>query len=106
LRVRDPAAIALGLALLLALARYPAGALAAGLASGALEGNAARGFLASLAAGMIYAILLTVMVVGKGPVAVAFEFYYAYVVDTVISSVGGLIGGWALRRRRRGRAGW
>ncbi|MGC8556083.1 MAG: hypothetical protein ACP5NG_03650 [Conexivisphaera sp.] len=103
MRTRDAAAVVLAVALMFALSWFPAGALIAGLVAGILEGNAARGFFAALGAGLIYALALTALAAGEGPVAVAFEFYYAYVVDTVACSIGGLLGGWAYRRFRRSR---
>ncbi|MFP3282731.1 MAG: hypothetical protein RXP97_01460 [Nitrososphaeria archaeon] len=101
MRAGDLVSVIAGVAILFALATFPAGALIAGIVAGAIEGNAAKGFLAALAAGVIYALALTVLAAGAGPVAIAFEFYYAYVVDSVICAVGGLVGGWAVRILRR-----
>ena len=93
--------IAVGTALLFALSTVPADAVLVGIIVGVVEGNAVRGFMAALAAGMIYAVAITIAMTGAGPVALAFEFYYAYVVDTVLCTVGGLLGGWAFRILRR-----
>ncbi|MGC9177387.1 MAG: hypothetical protein ACP5G6_03070 [Conexivisphaera sp.] len=100
-RVRHVTSIAVGTALLFALSTIPADAVLVGILVGAVEGNAVRGFMAALAAGMIYAVAITVAMAGAGPVTLAFEFYYAYVMDTVLCTVGGLLGGWTFRTLRR-----
>ncbi|MGC9076034.1 MAG: hypothetical protein ACP5HT_02135 [Conexivisphaera sp.] len=100
-RVRHVTSIAVGTVLLFALSTIPADAVLVGILVGAVEGNAVRGFMAALAAGMIYAVAITVAMAGAGPVTLAFEFYYAYVMDTVLCTVGGLLGGWAFRTLRR-----
>ena len=84
-----------------ALSTIPADAVLVGIIVGMVEGNAVRGFMAALAAGMIYAVAITIATAGAGPVALAFEFYYAYVMDTVLCTVGGLLGGLAFRTLRR-----
>ncbi len=99
-RIRDAASVALGVAVLFALSWVPMGAVLAGLLAGAVEGNAAKGFFAALGAGVIYASVLTAEAAGAGPVALAFAFYEAYVVDTVLCAAGGILGGLAARSLR------
>lgn len=100
--------VAIGALMLFALSSVPIGAILAGIIAGAIEGNAVKGFAAALAAGIVYATAVTVASAGAGIVALTFEFYYAYVVDAVLCTVGGLLGGWisrALRRRLASRGG-